>query len=125
MLTENEKQNLAQAVDGLKDGPWRGLAPLAALARDGAEISIDFSTQDLIGAPVIVVNRKTAPPPQVLSPRQAEVCQLIAKGLSNKAIASTLGISPATVKDHVHAVLDRLGLQSRAEVAAYLHRMED
>ncbi len=125
MLTDQEKQRLESAFEGLKqeDGPWQGIAPLAQLAQAGTDISIDFSTQATLGAPVIIANRRIAPPAE-LTPRQAEVCKLIAQGLSNKAIAAILGISPATVKDHVHAILDRLGLKGRAEVVAHLHRRQ-
>jgi DNA-binding NarL/FixJ family response regulator len=50
-----------------------------------------------------------------LTPRELEVLNLVAEGLSNKAIAARLGIRESTVKDHVNSMLDKLGAQSRTE----------
>lgn len=50
-----------------------------------------------------------------LTPREREVLQLIAMGLSNKAIASRLAISEHTVKFHVASILGRLGATSRTD----------
>lgn len=51
----------------------------------------------------------------MLSKRQQEVLDLMARGMSNLEIARTLDISPNTVKIHVSGVLARLGLPSRAQ----------
>lgn len=53
-----------------------------------------------------------------LSPREAEVCQLIKSGLSNKEIAAQLSISVNTVKSHVHNLLKSLSVESRAKMVA-------
>jgi LuxR family maltose regulon positive regulatory protein len=53
-----------------------------------------------------------------LSPREAEVYELLAQGMSNKEIAQTLFISEATVKVHVSRVLEKLGVRTRTEAAA-------
>jgi DNA-binding NarL/FixJ family response regulator len=57
----------------------------------------------------------------VLTPRETEVLVQMARGLTNTEIALALGISPATVKDHVAAVLGKLGVRDRvqATIAAY------
>jgi DNA-binding NarL/FixJ family response regulator len=55
-----------------------------------------------------------------LTEREAEIAELMTDGLSNKAIASHLSIEPATVKNHVHSVLEKLGVHSRGEAAAKL-----
>lgn len=57
-----------------------------------------------------------------LSPREHEVLSLVARGLSNKAIASQLGIANATAKNHVHNILDKLALRRRVEVASLMQR---
>jgi len=56
-----------------------------------------------------------------LTPRERKVIGLIGGGLSNKAIAVNLGISPHTVKSHVRNVMDKLALHSRLQIAAYLN----
>lgn len=56
-----------------------------------------------------------------LSQREAEVVAQIAAGASNKHIARALDLSPHTVKRHVANILDKLGLNSRGEAAAWWH----
>jgi DNA-binding NarL/FixJ family response regulator len=53
-----------------------------------------------------------------LSPRETEVLQLVADGLSNKQIASSLEISEATVKTYVTALFEKLGAVHRAHAVA-------
>lgn len=55
-----------------------------------------------------------------LTEREAEIADLVADGLSNKAIASRLSIELATVKNHVHTILKKLSVHSRGEAAAML-----
>jgi two-component system, NarL family, nitrate/nitrite response regulator NarL len=51
----------------------------------------------------------------VLTPREIEVLAALRDGLSNKAAARRLGISPHTVKFHIEALFKKLGAASRAE----------
>jgi two-component system nitrate/nitrite response regulator NarL len=55
-----------------------------------------------------------------LTPRQREIATLIAEGLSNKQIARRLSIERATVKNHVHNILAKLGVSRRDEVTLLL-----
>lgn len=58
-----------------------------------------------------------------LTPRQGEILSLLLRGMPNKRIAAELGISEATVKEHVTAVLARLGVRTRIEaITALSHR---
>ncbi len=52
-----------------------------------------------------------------LTPREQEVARAIAEGASNKEIARGLGITERTVKLHVGAVLEKLGVRDRLQVA--------
>lgn len=54
---------------------------------------------------------------KLLTEREREILQLLARGESNKAIAQTLGISNDTVKQHVRHILTKLNLTSRVEAA--------
>lgn len=58
----------------------------------------------------------------MLTPRELEVCRLVAKGLSNKEIAQQTGISVATVKNHVSNVLLKLGLGNRTELSLWYNQ---
>jgi DNA-binding NarL/FixJ family response regulator len=58
-----------------------------------------------------------------LTPREREVLQLVAEGLTNKAIARQLHISDHTVKFHVNALMGKLGAQSRTEAVVRATRL--
>ncbi len=55
-----------------------------------------------------------------LTPREIEVLEKIDQGLTNQQIATELVIEIGTVKNHVHSILEKLNVRSRAEAAAYL-----
>jgi LuxR family maltose regulon positive regulatory protein len=59
---------------------------------------------------------RPAPSRELLTPRERDVLHLLALGLPNRAIAERLVTSEATVKSHVHHLIDKLGASSRAEV---------
>ena len=54
-------------------------------------------------------------PRETLSPREQEVCDLLAQGLGNRAIARALFISESTTKVHIRHIFEKLGVHSRAE----------
>ncbi|MFO7540663.1 MAG: response regulator transcription factor [Chloroflexota bacterium] len=58
-----------------------------------------------------------------LTPREHEVLQLLAEGLTNKAIAHQLAVSEHTVKFHVTAILSKLNAQSRTEAVVRATRL--
>ena len=57
-----------------------------------------------------------------MTPREREVINLIAEGLSNKEIAGRLHIATYTVRSHVRNVMEKLMLHTRLQIAAYAHR---
>ena len=54
-----------------------------------------------------------------LSRREVEVLRLIAKGLTNRAIAREVGIAPRTADQHAHNILVKVGARSRVEAVRY------
>jgi len=56
-----------------------------------------------------------------LSPREREIYALVAKGLTNAAVAGASFISEATVKTHVRSILVKLGLRSRVQIVVHAY----
>ncbi len=63
----------------------------------------------------------------LLSDREREVVQLVAKGFRNREIGEKLFISEQTVKNHLHNIFDKVGVFDRLELALYAihHRLID
>jgi predicted ATPase/DNA-binding NarL/FixJ family response regulator len=127
---------LARArLDELLEAARRQLGPPAAdaLLAEGAAMSADeavrlatgFGSGGLPGED----SRPVVPPqaalplgaaaPGPLTAREREIAALIARGLSNRAIADELVISPATAARHVANIFTKLGFTSRAQLAAW------
>jgi DNA-binding CsgD family transcriptional regulator len=84
------------------------------MSRDAAvRLALGESSQDELGA-----GEDVAPGP--LAKREMEVAQLIAEGLSNKQIGARLFISEATVATHVRSIMNKLGFNSRAQIAGWI-----
>lgn len=58
--------------------------------------------------------------PSLLTPRERQIAELVAEGLSNKEIASRLVIATRTAEGHVERVLVKLGFTSRTQIAAWV-----
>lgn len=67
--------------------------------------------------PVAALAADAAPVAVKLSAREIAVARLLRRGYANKEIARELGISVATVKHHVHSILEKLELPGRVHVA--------
>lgn len=67
---------------------------------------------------VLASERVGAPPLRRLTRREREVALLLGESLSNREIARRLGIEIATVKHHVHNILEKLEVDRRSEAAA-------
>lgn len=60
---------------------------------------------------------------KTLTPRESEVCALLAEGLSNTEIAQRLHLSAATVKDHTRAIYLKLGTTNRVRAAILTYQL--
>jgi len=60
---------------------------------------------------------------RTLTPQQSRVLTMLAEGLLNKQIAYELGVSEATIKAHVSAVLQKLGVDSRTQAVIQLSKI--
>lgn len=109
----------AAAVAG-QDGQGVDRAELVRLAGGDVPVTV------LAGEPVVAVVHPRQPGADevfgALTPREREVASYLAAGMSNEQIAAALVVTVGTVKDHVHRILRKTGLASRAAVAAAWHR---
>ncbi|MFI7609892.1 ATP-binding protein [Nonomuraea terrae] len=101
---------LGEAVTGLL---W---AEGGALTVDQAvACALDGDLPEPPPEPVVPVSQESR-----LTAREREIAGLVARGLSNRAIADELVISPATVARHVANILAKLGFSTRTQIAAWV-----
>ncbi|MFI6598626.1 BTAD domain-containing putative transcriptional regulator [Nonomuraea sp. NPDC050536] len=85
----------------------------------GRELTVRQAIAEALGTPA----ERQEPAPTAsssLTAREQEIAELIAQGLSNRQIADTLVIAQRTSEGHVQHILDKLGFQSRAQIAAWM-----
>ena len=87
---------------------------------------LDAAIQQRLVAAVLDTPRARPAPPQALpddlSPREVEVLKLIAAGLSNSEIATSLFLSNATVKTHINRIFSKTGVRDRAQAVRYAYQ---
>jgi DNA-binding NarL/FixJ family response regulator len=59
-----------------------------------------------------------------LTPQQVRVLMMLGEGLLNKQIAYKLGVSEATIKAHVSAILQKLGVDSRTQAVIAINKID-
>lgn len=100
----------------LKDSPREELLRGARAAARGESVLSPTVAARLM-------NRMRAPAPQLLSPRELEVLELVAAGNTNREAAARLFITEATVKSHLLNIYTKLGVNDRAAaVTEAFHR---
>jgi predicted ATPase/DNA-binding CsgD family transcriptional regulator len=85
------------------------------------QLAVDLALGRAAGEPA---TRITGVARQLLGKRQADVARLVAEGLSNKQIGARLFISERTVDSHVRNILNKLGFNSRAQIAAWMASLD-
>ncbi|MBV9336255.1 MAG: response regulator transcription factor [Solirubrobacterales bacterium] len=73
---------------------------------------------------MLAANRETELPEATLTARERQILRLIDEGLSNKQISEALQIELPTVKNHVHRILGKLGVERRSQAAARFRRWQ-
>lgn len=87
---------------------------LVELAGAGNGYRIEIYAGD---PPLALASRRSSSVFAGLTAREHEVASLVAEGFANRDIAGRLFIAEATVKDHVHNILRKTGLRTRAAIA--------
>ena len=106
------------------------ISPQAAKAAGASGfVSKDWSADDvamavrMVGKGMTVFAPRQEQPATPLSEREREVLTLMASGATNKEIASSLYLSPHTVKEHTSALYRKLGVRNRAEAVQRAERL--
>ena len=94
-----------------------------ALAAEAATLAERIGMPALLGR-VRGLGTVTAPLtlPDGLSPREVQILEIVARGLSNREIGAALSISEHTAANHVRSILRKTGSTNRAEAVSYAHR---
>lgn len=106
------KQAISERVEGyiLKEATPEEIIGAIRLVARGRQYLDPAVMDDLI-------NHQHDDPIEQLTPRELEVLEALARGMSNREIASTLYVTEYTVKKHVSQILDKLELVDRTQAA--------
>lgn len=63
--------------------------------------------------------KSVLPSPVKLSPRQKQICEMVARGLTNQQISENTGLVLETIKNYMVILFDEVGVYSRAELALW------
>src|SRR5207245_9231086 len=124
-LAEADAPVIALAADETAAATALAAGARGVLSREAPAARIAAAVRATLGG-LLVVDAAMAgallrPPPEAeglpdaLTPRETEVLQLLAQGLSNRAVADRLAISEHTAKFHVNAILGKLGARGRTD----------
>ena len=98
-----------------------GASRFEADLKAGGRLSRDAAVRLALGEPGhVAAAASDSAGAGLLAKRETEVARLVADGLSNKEIGTRLFISEHTVDSHVRSILNKLGCNSRAQIAAWM-----
>lgn len=126
---DNEDEVIACAEAGVAGYHLRSesFADLLVLISEVASGKVScpqqFSAMLIRRLSVIASHRPTTPKDPVLTARESQILEMLELGRSNHDIAVQLSIAVHTVKNHVHSLLTKLGVGTRAEAAALSHAL--
>ena len=125
MLTSYGDEFLMSAIQAGAEGYLLKWADQADLVKAIRETSEGGSPLDPKVTPGVLehLRSSTAHTANQLSPRETQILELVAAGLSNKEIAADLGVTPPTVKNHVTSILRKLDVSSRTHAVTVGLRM--
>jgi DNA-binding NarL/FixJ family response regulator len=98
---DDRRRARALASEALPRAELLGMQPVAAAAR-------------------VLLGRSDPTAPNALTKREQQVAELVAEGLSNRAIAQRLYLSERTAANHVQHILDKLGFANRSQIVAWV-----
>jgi non-specific serine/threonine protein kinase len=87
------------------------------------EVAVEYAlSEEEPGPPLVstLPEQPSAGEVRILTRREKEIEALVARGMTNRQIASELSISEHTAATHVRRILKKLGLQSRAQIGSWL-----
>jgi DNA-binding CsgD family transcriptional regulator len=105
-----QRQNLREQLETAVPDVVGEFSSLAEARDSGIE-----ADAFVLATPDIADDLDDAPSVESLTPREIEVLELVAEGLSNKAVALRLGISDQTVKFHLTSISGKLGAINRTD----------
>jgi len=115
LLKDLEPSELFDYLDGLA----RGEAPLSPQL--SARVLREFARQASSLEPHAPLEPAAAPMPD-LTPRQRQILEMVATGLTYKEVAAALNVSERTIKYHMGEIVQRLHLRNREQVVAHAIR---
>ena len=124
LSTDRESEIIACAEAGIAGLHLRTesfdqlLSLISAPADTGAQCSPEVSAILLRRVYAFAAQAHPDATTDLLTPREIEILELIDRGLTNQQIASRLSLTLHTVKNHVHNLLGKLGVGSRAEAVS-------
>lgn len=102
-----------------RSGPALLVEAIRAAHSDEVLIGPSITVRLLERVGPVDVPRSTPEPQATLTPREIEVAELVARGLTNPEIATRLFVTAGTVKTHVAALQRKLGLPNRVRIAVW------